>query len=194
MNVLDKKYWESRYINDSTGWDLGHVSIPIKEYIDQLKRKDLKILIPGAGNSYEAEYLVRKGFKNVTVLDIAIHPLENIKKRLSKTPSLKYVNENFFDHQGSYDLILEQTFLCALELRFRESYFKKASQLLHTKGKIAGVLFNFTDQRTDPPFGGSIQEYERLCKSSFNIHTMDECYKSEANRAGKELFIILEKL
>lgn len=193
MNVLDKYYWESRYTNNSTGWDLGHVSIPIKKYIDQLKRKDLKILIPGAGNSYEAEYLVRKGFKNVTVLDIAIHPLGNLKKRLSNTPCLKFVNENFFDHQGSYDLILEQTFLCALELSFRESYFKKASQLLQTKGKIAGLLFNFTDERTDPPFGGSVEEYERLCKLYFNILTMEECYNSEVNRIGKELFIILEK-
>jgi hypothetical protein len=60
------------------------VSTPLKTYIEQLDNKDLKILIPGAGNSYEAEFLFRLGFKNVFVLDFAEAPLQNIKKRHSR--------------------------------------------------------------------------------------------------------------
>lgn len=33
---------------------------PLKVYFDQLTNKDLKILIPGGGNSHEAEYLLKK--------------------------------------------------------------------------------------------------------------------------------------
>ena len=65
-----EQYWSSRYAEERTGWDIGHPSTPLKEYIDQLQNKNLKILIPGAGNAYEAEYLFEQGFKNVYVLDI----------------------------------------------------------------------------------------------------------------------------
>lgn len=49
---LDQEYWDKQYTSDATGWDLGTVSPPIKEYIDTLKEKNSNILIPGCGNSY----------------------------------------------------------------------------------------------------------------------------------------------
>lgn len=57
INQLNKSYWENRYTNNLIGWNIGYISTPLKTYIDQIKDKSLKILIPGAGNSYEAEYL-----------------------------------------------------------------------------------------------------------------------------------------
>ena len=54
---LDAEYWEERYRAGTTGWDIGSPSTPLKEYIDQLQDPSKKILIPGAGNAYEAEYL-----------------------------------------------------------------------------------------------------------------------------------------
>ena len=79
---LDANFWESNYQNQQTGWDIGYAATPIKEYIDQLQNKNLKILIPGAGNAYEVEYLFKKGFKNVFLMDIAESPINNFKKRL----------------------------------------------------------------------------------------------------------------
>ena len=40
---LDKEYWEHKYENNKTGWDIGYISTPIKNYIDQLKNKNLKL-------------------------------------------------------------------------------------------------------------------------------------------------------
>ena len=53
----DRSYWENRYVDATAVWDIGYVSPPLKEYFDQLTDKQLKILIPGGGNGYEAEYL-----------------------------------------------------------------------------------------------------------------------------------------
>jgi hypothetical protein len=36
---LDQDYWDAQYKAKSTGWDLGKVSPPIKEYIDTLDNK-----------------------------------------------------------------------------------------------------------------------------------------------------------
>lgn len=41
-----EKYWTERYLEGRTGWDIGYLSTPIKTYIDQLKDKDISILIP----------------------------------------------------------------------------------------------------------------------------------------------------
>ena len=59
---LNENFWNNKYINNETGWDLKAPSTPLKEYIDQLENKNIRILIPGCGNAYEAEYLLKQGF------------------------------------------------------------------------------------------------------------------------------------
>lgn len=193
MIALDHKYWQDRYENKRTGWDLGIVSRPIKDYIDQLENKKLKILIPGAGNSHEAQYLYDKGFTNIHILDIVKAPLKYAQHQLPHLPDSSFIHKNFFEHKGSYDLIIEQTFFCALEKRFRESYVKQTYQLLKNHGKLVGVLFNFQEARKEPPYGGSTEEYQSLFNPFYRIIKMDNCYNSSQSRIGKELFIKLEK-
>ena len=77
---LNSNYWEGRYKNKETGWDVGKITTPLKTYIDQLEDKTIRILIPGAGNGYEFEYLIQNGFENVFVVDLAVTPLNNIMK------------------------------------------------------------------------------------------------------------------
>lgn len=113
MKNFDAEYWQNRYIQNETGWDTQKITQPLKEYIDQLNNKELKILIPGAGNGYEYEYLLNEEFKNVTVLDIAQQPLQNIKRRVVNCNINQLICDDFFNHYEKYDLIIEQTFfLC----------------------------------------------------------------------------------
>ena len=109
---LDSEYWESRYQDNSIGWDLGKVSRPLEYYFEQLDSKVLKILIPGGGNSYEAEYLFKRGFKNVYVVDLSETALINLKKRVPEFPSAHLIQKDFFDLTMKFDLIVEQTFFC----------------------------------------------------------------------------------
>ncbi len=190
---LSPSYWEGKYETNSTGWDIGHLSPPIKAYIDQLENKDMVILIPGAGNSYEAEYLHEKGFKNVSVLDFALQPLHNLKKRIPGFPDSNLYHENFFEHQNKYDLIIEQTFFCALDPILRDKYVQKMNDLLNDRGNIAGLLFDFPLTEKGPPYGGSIDEYKKTFSKDFEIKTLSRCYNSLKPRLGTELFIIFEK-
>ena len=59
---FDREYWTGKYLQQETGWDMGGVSPPLKTYADQLPSREMQILIPGAGNAYEAEYLFHQGF------------------------------------------------------------------------------------------------------------------------------------
>lgn len=191
--MLSSTYWSDRYRSHNTPWDLGKVSSPLKSIIDSLEDKSLKILIPGAGNSHEARYLLEKGFTRVKVLDYAMEPLELLSRQVGNSQSIRVLQEDFFNSSGSYDLILEQTFFCALELRFRESYKNKMLELLNHNGSLRGVLFNFQGARKEPPYGGSKEEYRLLFKEGFHILRLDESQISEPSRKGKELLIHLKK-
>ncbi|MDT0691542.1 SAM-dependent methyltransferase [Salegentibacter sp. F188] len=190
---LNEEYWSERYASNNTGWDIGEISSPLKEYIDQITDKELKILIPGAGNSYEAEYLYRQGFKSVFVADIAEAPLDNLKKRLPEFPSHQLLKSDFFELQDKFDLILEQTFFCALPVNRRKDYAEKASHLLTENGKISGVFFNFNLTEDGPPFGGSKEEYLQYFSPYFEVEVLEKCYNSIPPRQGNELFFIFRK-
>ena len=191
---LDKSYWEERYQTNKTSWNLGYPSTPIKTYIDQIKDKSISILMPGAGNAYEAEYLHSMGYTDVTVIDLAPSPLKNLLTRVPQFPKDKAILGNFLEHHGTYDLIIEQTFFCALDPRIRNSYVQKMHELLNLNGTLAGLLFNKVFEKDGPPFGGAMEEYKLLFQSLFNIQTMEPCYNSIESRAGNELFFILKKL
>lgn len=192
--VLEENYWTERYGRGETGWDIGYPSTPIKEYIDQLEDKDVKILIPGAGNAYEAEYFWKQGFKNVRVLDISTLPLEHLKERVPDFPEEQLIHSDFFDHSGEYDLIIEQTFFCALNPELRPKYVEKAAELLKPTGKLVGLLFHVPMNSDRPPFGGSREEYQKLFAGSFDISIMETAYNSIGPRMGSEVFVKMLKV
>ncbi|MEX0636271.1 MAG: methyltransferase domain-containing protein [Ferruginibacter sp.] len=192
--LLNKEYWNDRYLHHQTGWDLGVISTPLKEYIDQLKDKNTAILIPGCGNGYEAEYLLQKGFCNITLIDIAPLATMAIEVKLAQyiNNGLQLITGDFFALTNSYDLILEQTFFCALNPSLRTAYVHQMHVLLKPKGKLVGLLFN-RNFEGGPPFGGNKAEYQNLFENKFHIQVMQTAYNSIEPRAGTELFIIMQK-
>ena len=191
--VLNAQYWETQYQNKSTGWDLGGISPALKIYIDNLKNKSSAVLIPGCGNTYEAEYLIEQGFTNITVIDIAPTLILNLREKFNGNANIAIILGDFFEHQGQYDIIIEQTFFCALEPALRQNYARKMNELLTTDGILFGLLFN-RQFDIGPPFGGSQEEYRSIFQNEFNILQLELCLNSAAPRANTELFIELKKV
>ena len=193
MENTDKHYWENRWQHQQTGWDLGVISPPLQQYIDSLKDKNLRILIPGCGNAYEAHYLVENGFTQVTVIDIAPALVEALRESFGDAQSnIETICGDFFELRGEYDIILEQTFFCAINPLQREEYAQKCYELLIPGGKVAGVLFNRTFDG-GPPFGGNIAEYETYFSHLFGSVKMEPCLTSVQPRLGSEIWIELIK-
>jgi SAM-dependent methyltransferase len=192
--MLSQDFWNDRWTNEQTGWDLGTVSPPIKAYVAQVADKHIAILIPGCGNAYEAAYLLEQGFTNITLIDIAELPVRQLCERFfpESDPRIHILHGDFFEHTGSYDLIIEQTFFCALDPSLRDNYVRKMASLLKPGGKLVGVLFN-RDFDGGPPFGGHIAEYREHFAPYFHMQVMEPCYNSIGPRAGSEAFIILVK-
>lgn len=185
-----KEFWSGLWQEGMTKWDVGYAVPVITEYADTLTDKSLKILIPGAGSGYEAEYLYKKGFRNFYVLDIAPEPLQKLKNRVPDFPDDKLLNEDFFQHKGSYDLIFEYTFFVALHPAMRGRYAEKIHELLKPDGRLVGALFNDPMKGLDgPPYGGTKDEYLKYFEPYFKIEKYEEAYNSIKPREGREMFI-----
>ena len=192
--MLSNQYWNQRYESQQIQWDLGQVSPPLKGYFDQLTDKDITILIPGCGNAYEAQYLLQQGFRAITLIDISEVLVNALKEKLKdyiEKGLCRVVHQDFFEHSGKYDLVVEQTFFCAIDPNLRPLYAKKMTELLNPRGKLVGLLFDY-DFVGGPPFGGSREEYKAYFEPSFDLKIFENCRNSIPPRVGNELFIYLE--
>jgi len=191
--MLNSDYWNQRYKEKETGWDLGAPSLPLARYISQLENPFLEILIPGCGRAYEGELLWESGFDNVYLLDCAESSKAAFLERVPDFPEEQFIVGDFFELEGQFDLILEQTFFCALNPELRPAYAKKMFELLKPGGKLVGVLFNDKLNDDHPPFGGSTLEYLGYFQPHFSEVKMTPYKNSIEPRMGRELFIKLTR-
>ncbi|MDB4292210.1 TPMT family class I SAM-dependent methyltransferase [Maribacter sp.] len=196
-NPKEQSYWTQRYQDQNTGWDIGYTATPLKEYIDQLEDKTISILIPGAGNAYEAEYLWQQGFQNIFVMDVSEVPLKHFQERNPDFPAAQLLIADFFQHENQYDLILEQTFFCSFVPTDanRNAYAKQMATLLKPQGKLVGVWFDIplTGNMEKRPFGGDKKMYLNYLTPHFKTVSFERSYNSIPPRMGNELFGIFTK-
>ena len=90
-------------------------------------------MIPGCGNAYEAEYLLQQGFTDITLIDISGVLVQNLQEKLKdyiEKGVCRVIHQDFFEHSGNYDLIVEQTFFCAIHPTLRPKYAKKMGAII----------------------------------------------------------------
>ena len=127
------------------------------------------------------------------MLDISAIPLQNFQNRVPSFNPAHIIQEDFFQHTGQYDLIIEQTFFSTFPPAMRRNYAQQMYKLLKTGGKLVGVLFQDALFQDHPPFGGFKADYLPVFEEYFTINYFDTCYNSIPPRAGRELFIHLTK-
>jgi len=190
MQNEKSNFWDSLYAFGSQGWDVGYAAPAICAYFDQISDKSARILIPGAGKAYEAEYLHKQGFTNIFVLDFARKPLQNFAERVPDFPKERILHEDFYEHSAKYDFIVEHTFFSSAEEDFRDAFAKKMSDLLVFGGKYVGLFFNYEFEGSAPPFGAKESVYQDIFSKYFDLKSFAQATNSIKPRAGRELFFI----
>ena len=199
LPAFDAAYWQARYATPGRDrWEAGRTTPPLRAYFEQLAvLPQPRILIPGAGRAHEAEYLHQLGFRQVIVLDLTSEPLAELAARVPDFPPKNLWQADFFDLPAgqTFDLLVEQTFFCALHPALRPAYARQCAHLLQPGGKLVGLLFDRDfPGATEPPFGGSRAEYAAYFAPYFQFIHFETAYNSLSARAGSELFICLQKL
>jgi SAM-dependent methyltransferase len=186
--TLNEQYWEQRYQNNDTPWDIGYPSPAFVDFMSKVDFKTKSILIPGAGNAYEAHWLLEHGATDVTVVDISQLVVAKLKKEVGDSGVIKVINLDFFKLEGQFDYIFEQTFFCALQPQLRKDYVAKMNSLLSANGMLFGLLFNTVFDRQGPPFGGDSNEYFELFSPVFTYFEVDYHPLSIPPRINSEIF------
>ncbi len=189
---LDKAYWSQRYRDGSTGWDIGYAAPQLMAFASEFD-KSSRILIPGCGHAWEAEVLHREGYTEVYIVDWSQEALDDFAARVPDFPQSHLICADFFGLKERYDLILEQTFYCALPPKRRDEYVLKMHELLFERGVLAGLLFDFPLTEDGPPFGGSKEEYETRFSPFFELDVLERSALSIEPRAGRELAFRFKK-
>jgi hypothetical protein len=209
MNSLQchgKEYWEKRFHEGDTPWDLGEATPLLHEALEFLQAlpgysselgsvKSANVLCAGAGRGADALELVRHGF-DVVAVEWAGSAVDSLRKRHralgpNVNGSLSIIEGDFFKIEAiQVDIAFEHTFLCALDPDCRPNYVDVMSRWLKPKGVLLGNFFidsggnGGQNDRCEPPFFITKEEVQMLFAHKFNMLSLVPAVKKGAGRRG----------
>ena len=101
--------------------------------------------------------------------------------------------DSYYD--DNFDLMLENTFFCAIDPARRIDYVRIANQILKPDGKLVGILYPINKDINDggPPFGVDLGLTINLFSKYFTLYTKEFSTLSIERRNGQEIFVIFKK-
>ena len=188
--------WQRHYDEGDLGWDLGQVSPPFIRLFESNIILPGKTLVPGCGRGHEVIYLTENGFE-VTAVDYSSGAVNHLKSTVQERKlKCKVLHMDFFGidyaHNGVYDLLIEQTFFCAISPKQRPSYVSTVARALKQGGMLAG-LFYHTGKEGGPPFNTTREDILKHFSDSFEIQQLSKSEDSAEQRKNKEWLVILVK-
>ncbi|MDE2334619.1 MAG: methyltransferase domain-containing protein [Rhodospirillales bacterium] len=153
--------WELRYQESRTGWQREDVSPALLAWLADGTLKPCRILVPGAGRSHEPLHLAQARFQ-VTTLDIAPSAVAHQRAGLAALGGTALEGDVLsFDASQPFDVIYEQTCLCALPPDRRAAYAAQMRRWLRPGGVLA-ALFMQTGRDGGPPFHCALPDMRAL--------------------------------
>ncbi|MHB8422268.1 MAG: methyltransferase domain-containing protein [Leptospirales bacterium] len=187
----DRSFWNQRYLDRNTGWDLGQVAPPFIRLVESgAMSAGEKVLIPGAGRCHDGIYLAQKGLK-VTCVDFAAEAVREAREAASRAGvALTVIEEDFFNLDplvlGQFDILIEHTCFCAIDPFMRGAYVEKAYQMIRPGGMLIG-LFYAHGREGGPPWTTSEEEVRTLFGKRFDLLDLAISDCSIDSRKGEEL-------
>ena len=195
-NGYTQEDWQQHYDEDDLGWDLGQVAPPFVNLFESKIIFPGKTLVPGCGRGHEVIFLAENGFE-VTAVDFSLGAINHLKPTVQERKlKCEILHMNFFEmdavHNGTFDMVIEQTFFCAISPEQRTSYVSTVARALKQGGMLAG-LFYHTGEEGGPPFNTTREDIVKYFSDSFEIRQLTKAEDSAERRKNKEWLVILVK-
>lgn len=165
MKISKRKiHWETVFQTKDTTKVSWYQPVPETSLrlIEKLKLpKTARIIEVGSGDSYLGDFLLEKGYSEITLLDISEKALEAIKKRLSeKAEKITFLAADVtsFSTSETYDLWHDRAvFHFLTEISDIKKYVKNVSEKLVLGGYL--ILGTFSKNGPDMCSGLQVQKY-----------------------------------
>lgn len=188
-DIIAPEFWESRYQQGNTRWDLGQANPAFVDFCRDRLVPPGRTLVLGCGRGYDAILFAGSGFEVVAV-DFAPSAIAAAKTNAARAGvELQLLQRDIFDlvpeYRHSFDYAIEHTCFCALPPERRSAYVELVAQLLVPAGELIGVFF--THQRPGgPPFGVTPERLQELFGGKFECLHLDPVPNSVPSREGEE--------
>ncbi len=159
--------WDARYRDGHTPWERGRPPPDLLELLEALGGTTLCVLVPGAGHGTDAVAWAAAGHE-VTAIDHAPRAVERCRARARAMQRplralLADVLDLPADLHGAFDVVWEQTCLCALPPSARRSYACSMAKALKPGGRLYGLFWDH-GRSGGPPYNVS----EACVRSAFD--------------------------
>ncbi len=196
--VSEPGFWNKRYLDDNTGWDIGAPTPILTNYLKENKSIG-KVCVLGCGNGHDALELARYN-NDVYAVDFAKKALDNLKQSSANEKlAINLVNEDLFNLNSHYstffDLVFEYTCFCAIDPSRRKEYFDVVHKILKKNGLLFAIFIPLDKKINNegPPFGVDISQIENLIFNKFDIIKNEFSILSIKPRKNREKVLILKK-
>ncbi len=155
--------WEARFQDNATPWEREAVHPALAHWRELgVLVADASVYVPGCGRGLEPSALAQQGLI-VTASDRAPSAAQFQRKILAETSSATVIEGDSLAWRPdtSFDLLHEQTFLCAIHPHRRKAYEAMAYEVLKPGGRLL-ALFMQKDERGGPPYGCSLPAMRKL--------------------------------
>ena len=188
-DVSSAAYWNDLYLKGETNWDKGACSPPIARLLKDVAPAS-RIAVIGAGRGHEAIAAARLGHR-VTAIDFAPEACRGIAANAAAAKvEVEVLEADLFvlpkRRPAHYDVIIEHTCFCAIDVPRRAEYVETVHALLRKSGQLLG-LFYAHGRPGGPPFDTTDAEVRTLFSPRFEINRLLVAPDSIDQRAGKEL-------
>lgn len=197
--VSKSNFWNKRYLDNNTAWDLGGPTPILLEYLKK-NYKIGKVCVLGCGNGYDALEFSKYN-NDVYAVDFAIEALKSLRIKSDKSNlTLNLVHEDIFNLHKNYsiffDLVFEYTCFCAIDPERRKEYFNVIYKILNKGGLLFAIFIPLDKKLSDdgPPFGVNLKQIESLTSDRFEIIENKFSNLSIKPRKNREKLLILKKL
>lgn len=188
--MSDAEGWNRRYAEGTARWDLGEAPPVLTRFIAGLEGAPRRVLVPGAGLGHDAIAWARGGHV-ATAVDFAPLAVEGARALArERGVELEVVQADIFDLPaslaGSFDLVWEQTCLCAIDPERRSDYADSMYRALRPEGELVALLWNH-GREGGPPWNMDPEAITGLLAPRFERRSIAPVDASVADRTPEYL-------
>lgn len=196
---LSVRYWEGRYQDNLTTWDIGEPAPPLVDFLTSPQAPTSgKVFVPGCGRGHEALYLAGHGFE-VLGLDFAPSAVEYCRQQARErglSDLARFEQHDLFhlppSFNSAFDYAVEHTCFCAIDPALRPNYAQVIHDILKPGGKLWAIFWAH-NREGGPPYRTSAPEIRNLFSPLFEIEQLETARRWYPSRKGDELWGILAK-
>lgn len=188
-------FWQSRYQDRRTPWDLGTVAPPFVSFYTRNQQTLVpgKMAVLGSGYGHDAAFFAQQGF-DVTGFDYVAEAVSEARSRYGQWARFEQADIFQLDPQlyGTFDYVLEHTCFCAIPPHQRPAYVDVVHHLLKPHGYFIGLIWADVDE-DGPPYPSTTEALRTQFSPFFRIDRIEVPQDSVEDRQRQELFCVFQR-